>query len=55
MLSELLAANLCTPFILKMVEGFYLADGYEKNSETEAEVGLWTGELLESPHCRVKS
>lgn len=60
MLSELLSANLSTPFLLKMVEGgsspramfswllnisgFFLADGYEKNSETEAQVGQWAGE-----------
>lgn len=66
MLSELLAANLCTPFILKQVEGgsasiympcnnlltssweegFFLSSGREKNSETEAAVGLWTGNLV---------
>ena len=46
MLSELLAANLCTPFLLRMVERFYHADGREKNSETEAAVGLWTGNLV---------
>jgi MFS family permease len=60
MVSELLAANLCTPFLLKMVEGkllpscksvakppgFFDAAGYEKNSETEAAVGLWTGNLV---------
>ncbi|OWZ76556.1 hypothetical protein C366_04995 [Cryptococcus neoformans Tu401-1] len=46
MLSELLAANLCTPFILKQVEGFFLNSGREKNSETEAAVGLWTGNLV---------
>ncbi|WVN86482.1 uncharacterized protein L203_101646 [Cryptococcus depauperatus CBS 7841] len=46
MLSELLAANLCTPFILKQVEGFFLGAGREKNSETEAAVGLWTGNLV---------
>ena len=56
MLSELLAANLCTPFLLKMVEGeffvrtslisgFFLSAGREKNSETEAAVGLWTGAI----------
>jgi hypothetical protein len=61
MLSELLSANLSTPFLLKMVEGelmagitcvfmeltlrsgFFLSSGREKNSETEAAVGLWTG------------
>ena len=54
MLSELLAANLCTPFLLKMVEGeslrptslmigFFTDSGQEKTSETEAAVGLWTG------------
>ncbi|WVQ84654.1 hypothetical protein IAT38_006809 [Cryptococcus sp. DSM 104549] len=46
MLSELLAANLSTPFMLKMVEGFFLSSGREKNSETEAAVGLWTGNLV---------
>lgn len=66
MLSELLAANLCTPFILRQVEGgstsnyvssndlltrspvegFFLNSGREKNSETEAAVGLWTGNLV---------
>ncbi|RXK35648.1 hypothetical protein M231_07078 [Tremella mesenterica] len=46
MLSELLAANLCTPFLLKMVEGFFLDAGKPKNSETEAAVGLWTGNLV---------
>ncbi|WRT70167.1 uncharacterized protein IL334_007161 [Kwoniella shivajii] len=46
MLSELLSANLCTPFLLKMVEGFFIASGKEKNSETEASVGLWTGNLV---------
>ncbi|OCF41340.1 hypothetical protein I317_04821 [Kwoniella heveanensis CBS 569] len=46
MLSELLSANLCTPFLLKMVEGFFIASGKEKNSETEAAVGLWTGNLV---------
>ncbi|ORX39370.1 hypothetical protein BD324DRAFT_576791 [Kockovaella imperatae] len=46
MLSELLSANLCTPFLLKMVEGFFLSSGREKNSETEAAVGLWTGNLV---------
>ena len=46
MLSELLSANLATPFLLKMVEGFFLSSGKEKNSETEAAVGLWTGELV---------
>ncbi|KAK4689589.1 hypothetical protein P7C73_g509, partial [Tremellales sp. Uapishka_1] len=46
MLSELLAANLCTPFLLKMVEGFFLPGGKEKDSETEAQVGLWTGNLV---------
>ncbi|WWC94943.1 hypothetical protein V866_001795 [Kwoniella sp. B9012] len=46
MLSELLSANLCTPFLLKMVEGFFILSGREKNSETEAAVGLWTGNLV---------
>lgn len=58
MLSELLSANLCTPFLLKMVEGesshrvtgltvgFFISSGREKNSETEAAVGLWTGNLV---------
>jgi MFS family permease len=58
MLSELLSANLCTPFLLKMVEGeslrgrlalmkgFFIQSGHEKNSETEAAVGLWTGNLV---------
>ena len=49
MLSELLSANLATPFLLKMVEGFFLSSGKEKNSETEAAVGLWTGKLR--PQC----
>jgi MFS family permease len=57
MLSELLSANLCTPFLLQMVEGkndhevcadsgFFSAAGREKSSETEAAVGLWTGNLV---------
>ncbi|KAK8853268.1 hypothetical protein IAR55_003970 [Kwoniella newhampshirensis] len=46
MTSELLAANLSTPFMLKMVEGFFISSGREKNSETEAAVGLWTGNLV---------
>lgn len=46
MLSELLSANLCTPFLLKMVEGFFLDSGRAKTTETEASVGLWTGNLV---------
>jgi MFS family permease len=46
MLSELLSANLCTPFLLKMVEGFFLDTGRTKDTETEASVGLWTGNLV---------
>ncbi|WWD19686.1 hypothetical protein CI109_104149 [Kwoniella shandongensis] len=46
MTSELLSANLSTPFMLKMVEGFFIASGRPKNSETEAAVGLWTGNLV---------
>ncbi|ODN94720.1 hypothetical protein L198_04863 [Cryptococcus wingfieldii CBS 7118] len=46
MSSEMLAANLCTPFILKQVEGFFYSAGHEKSSDTEAAVGLWTGNLV---------
>ncbi|KAL7424554.1 hypothetical protein Q5752_000238 [Cryptotrichosporon argae] len=46
MLSELLSANLSQPFLLKMVEGFFLSAGRPKDSETEAAVGLWTGNLV---------
>lgn len=44
MLSELLSANLSQPFMLNMVEGFFLAKGYEHGNDLEATVGLWTGE-----------
>jgi hypothetical protein len=35
--------------------GFYLNAGYEKNSETEAEVGLWTGKSTEDHSKLVRS
>lgn len=54
MLSELLSANLATPFLLKMVEGFFLSSGHEKNSETEAAVGLWTGESPQTLEFAIK-
>ncbi|KAF8496942.1 hypothetical protein JB92DRAFT_2988573 [Gautieria morchelliformis] len=39
MLGEFLSANVCTPFLLFMVEGFLVGD-------TEADVGYWTGILV---------
>jgi hypothetical protein len=58
MLSEFLSANVSTPFLLQMVEGvsfkdqvrqltrpdFFEASGSPSNSETDAAVGLWTGD-----------
>jgi hypothetical protein len=43
MLSELLSANLSQPFMLNMVEKFFLAKGHSREDDLEATVGLWTG------------
>lgn len=44
MLSELLSANLSQPFMLNMVEDFFLTKGHPPGNDLEATVGLWTGE-----------
>ncbi|KLT39562.1 major facilitator superfamily MFS-1 [Cutaneotrichosporon oleaginosum] len=46
MLSELLSANLSQPFMLNMVEKFFLAKGHSREDDLEATVGLWTGNLV---------
>ncbi len=46
MLSEFLSANTPTPFLLKMVESFFVPEGEAPSSDTEAKVGLWTGNLV---------
>ncbi|GMK57099.1 hypothetical protein CspeluHIS016_0309390 [Cutaneotrichosporon spelunceum] len=46
MLSELLSANLSQPFMLNMVEKFFLAKGHDPKDDLDALVGLWTGNLV---------
>ncbi|BEI84287.1 hypothetical protein CcaverHIS002_0408910 [Cutaneotrichosporon cavernicola] len=46
MLSELLSANLSQPFMLNMVEKFFLAKGHTPEDDLDATVGLWTGNLV---------
>lgn len=45
-MSEFLSANVATPFLLKMVEGFFVPAGETPTSEIEAQVGLYTGNLV---------
>lgn len=45
-MSEFLSANVATPFLLKMVEGFFVSPGESPTSEVEAQVGLYTGNLV---------
>jgi len=33
-------------YSITLIKGFFLSSGNEKNSETEAAVGLWTGNLV---------
>ncbi|BEJ15157.1 hypothetical protein CspHIS471_0409240 [Cutaneotrichosporon sp. HIS471] len=46
MLSELLSANLSQPFMLNMVEKFFLDKGHAPEDDLDATVGLWTGNLV---------
>lgn len=45
-MSEFLSANVCTPFLLQMVEGFYVPAGEQPTSEVEGKVGMYTGNLV---------
>ncbi|KAJ9099285.1 hypothetical protein QFC21_004166 [Naganishia friedmannii] len=46
MMSEFVAANVSTPFLLQMVEDFFRDGSDSPPSDMEAKVGLWTGNLV---------